>query len=442
MSADVPFEDRGDALASRPVYMHGLGIHLPPLSLTNEQIESGMPWLRTNAQWIVEHTGIRARRIADPEQHATDLGFFAAQETFALSRFAPEEIDLILLATNTAHWVYPAGAGRIQLLFGDDEEGQLRMRRAGALDVQQGCASFIGAVGMAAGMVRGGSFRNILVVGADVVSRMVDWTDRDAILLGDAATACIVSAREPSVEQGTPAFEVLGHFMRTDGRRADVIQQRGVLNTQNHPLTFLKQAALHPGAGDEAPALYGEGFFGGHAPGERRFFEMDGRQVYRFVTGTVPREGYLEVLRRSGLLEDAPEELGLDAIDSLADVKDRHQRREIAQYLATKVDLFVPHSANLSLNQELANEMGIPFERMYVTLHKYGNTSAASVGISLYEALRQESCYHTLTKRDGSGEVKVPSREVVVSPIEAGARALLLSFGAGKSWNYLMVRRL
>jgi 3-oxoacyl-[acyl-carrier-protein] synthase-3 len=433
-----PHEDRqAAARESCSVYLHGLGVHIPPMSLTNEQIETGMPWLQTNAQWIAEHTGIRERRIADPEQHATDLGYLAAKESLELGGFEPEDIDLILLATNTAHWVYPAGAGRIQTLFGKDEEGRMRMRRAGGLDVQQGCASFIGAVGMASAMVRGGGFENILVVGADVVTRMVDWTDRDAILLGDAATACVVSSREPSAEQGTPSFEIMGHFMRTDGRRADVIQQRGVLNVQNHPLTFLDKDAPQ----EEAPELYGEGFFGSNKPGERRFFEMDGRQVYRFVTGTVPREGYLEVLRHAGLLEDAPPELELDDVESLGDIKDRHRRREIAQYLATKVDLFVPHSANLSLNQELANEMGIPFERMYVTLHKYGNTSAASVGISLYEALRQESEYDTLTKRDGKGEVKVPSRRVVVPPIHAGSRALLLSFGAGKSWNYLLVER-
>ena len=420
-----------------PIHLHGLGVYLPPMSLTNEQIEKGMPWLKTNARWIAEHTGIRARRIADPDQLATDLGYLAAKQTFELSGFEPEEIDLILLATNTAHWVYPAGAGHIAVAFGKGDDGRMRMHQAGALDVQQGCASFIGAVGMAAAMVRGGGFRNVLVIGADVVTRMVDWTERDAILLGDAATSCIVSAEEPRAAAETPSFKVLGHFMRTDGERSDVIQQRGVLNVNNHPLTFLDK---HPPQ-EEIPELYGEGFFGSNKPGERRFFEMDGRQVYRFVTGTVPREGYLEVLRRSGLLEDAPEGLGLDEIDSLEQVRSRGQRREIAQYLATKVDMFVPHSANLSLNQELANEMGIPFERMYVTLHKYGNTSAASVGISLYEALRQESRYLTLTKRDGRGEIKVPSREVVVPPIEPGQRALLLSFGAGKSWNYLMVER-
>ncbi len=313
----------------------------------------------------------------------------------------------------------------------------MRMRNAGALDVQQGCASFLGAIGMATAMVRGGGFRNVLVVGADVVTRMVDWTERDAILLGDAATSCIVSAEEPRAPAKSPSFQVLGHFMRTEGRRADVIQQRSVLNVENHPLSILKNFPPT----EETPEIYGEGFFGSNKPGERRFFEMDGRQVYRFVTGTVPREGYLEVLRRSGLLEDAPEGLELDSVQSLAEIRDRGRRREISQYLASKIDMFVPHSANLSLNQDLANEMGIPFERMYVTLHKYGNTSAASVGISLYEALRMESRYLTLTKRDGKGEIKVPSREVVTPKIKSGQHVMLLSFGAGKSWNYLMVKR-
>ncbi len=421
-----------------PVYMLGLGIYLPEASLTNEQIEEGMPWLKTNAQWISEHTGIRSRRVATPDEDATDLGFNAAKEALELAAVAPEDIDLIILATNTSKYVYPAGAVRIQERFGYDDHGQLRMRKAGALDVQQGCASYIGSIGMAFGMIRGGLFRNILVVGADVATRMVDWTDRDSILLGDAAAACVVSCDPPEAGHEVPGFQILSHFMRTDSSKADVIRQRGVLNSANNPLEHISRE--HPE--DVHSDLYTRDYFGSPENGDHRFFEMDGRQVYRFVTGAVPRAGYLETLRRAGLIEDAPEELELDGIESLVDVKERRKRREIARYLASKVDMFVPHSANLSLNQELANEMGIPVEQMYVTLHKYGNTSAASIGISLYEAQRQESQYWTLTKRDGRGQIKVPAREVVVPPLQAGQVALLLSFGAGNSWNYLLTRRL
>ncbi|MFQ5505050.1 MAG: 3-oxoacyl-ACP synthase III family protein [Planctomycetota bacterium] len=422
--------------------MTGLGIYLPESFLTNEQIETGMPWLDTDARWIVEHTGIQKRHVAAKDQHTTDLGFLAAKEALDLGGVEPQDIDLILMATNTSRYIYPAAAVRIQQAFGTDPRGRLIMHRAGALDLQQGCSSFIGGIGLAFGLIRGGTFKRVLVVGADVASRMVDWTDRDSILLGDAAAACVLTSEEPSRPLAFPPIEILGHFMRSDSKNADAISQKGPLNAANHPFDHIGRELIesngHPALREQ---LYGRDYFGDMAEQGHRFFRMDGRQVYRFVKGIVPRQGYLEVLKTSGLLEDAPPELGIDALSSLEDIKDRALRREVVQFLASKVDLFIPHSANLSLNQELAEEMGVPFERMYVTLHKYGNTSAASVGLSLYEALRHPSCYTTLTKRDGKGDVKSGGCQVSVGTLEAGQTALLLSFGAGNSWNYVMTRR-
>ena len=425
----------------KKVRLCGLGIYLPERCLSNAEIEQGMPWLKTSARWIEEHTGIRQRHVADKSQHATDLGYLAAKEAMEYSGIEPEKIDLILLATNTSRFVYPAGSARIQEAFGCDELGRVRMRNAGALDLQQGCSSFIGGIGLAFGLIRGGTFQNILVVGADVATRMVDWTDRDSILLGDAAAACVLTGDSSYHDFRWPALEILSHFMRTDPQHADAITQRGVLNVANYPIDYLG-VQLDSEKGPLRPQLYPEPFFGDMANGGHRFFSMDGRQVYRFVKGLVPRLGYLETLRRADLLGDAPQELGLDKLVSLTDAKDRAFRKEIVAYLQTKVDLFIPHSANLSLNQEIAEEMGIPLERMYVTLHKYANTSAASVGLSLYESLRHGTRYTTLTKRDGKGKVKVPCREVAVSALERGQTVLLLSFGAGNSWNYVMGRRL
>jgi 3-oxoacyl-[acyl-carrier-protein] synthase III len=423
------------------VRITGLGVYVPETRLTNEQLEQGMPWLETSSQWIREHTGIWERHVAAADEHACDLGYKAAVEALELSRMEPEDIDLILLATNTSSYVYPAGAARIQNAFGKDDQGRLRMRKAGALDVQQGCASWIGVLGMAHAMIKGGQFQNVLCIGADVATRMVDWTNRDSILLGDAGCACVVSGDESRDEFGMPAFEILGHFMRTDPVQAEAIRQPGVLRTSNTPMDHLGKS-LDPEAGHLRQQLYGTGFFPDLEEDEPPFFQMDGRQVYRFVKRVVPRQGYLEVLRSSGLLDDAPEELELSGLDSLDDLKDREERAKVVSYLATKFDLFVPHSANLSLNQELADEMGIRFDQMYVTLQKYANTSAASVGLSLYEALRQPSEYATLTKRDGRGEIKVQSRDIVAPMIAKDQVALLLSFGAGNSWNYLATRRL
>ena len=422
--------------------MTGLGICVPEFSLSNEEIEKGMPWLDTSSRWIEEHTGIRRRHIADSNQHATDLGFRAAQEALRLSGLQPEDIDLVLLATNTSKYIYPAGAARIQQAFGEDEHGRLRMFKAGALDIQQGCASFLGGMSIANGLIRSGMHKNILLVGADVASRMVDWTDRDAILLGDGATAAILTGTEPTNELEMPTLEILGHFMRTDPRIADAISQCGPLNTANHPSDHMnRELDLSEGSPTPRQQLYGSDFFGSMDDERHRFFRMDGRQVYRFVKRTLPRQGYLEVLRDAGLLCEAPSELGLDQIESLEDVTDRDQRNEIVAFLSSKIDLFVPHGANLSLNEELAEQMRIPNERMYITLNKYGNTSAASVGLSLYEALRHESRYTTITKRNARDEVRTGGREVVVPTLDAGQTALLLSFGTGASWNYVAIRR-
>lgn len=419
------------------VWLRGLGVYLPEAVLTNEQIEAGMPWLRTSAQWIAEHTGIRRRLVARKDQHATDLGYLAATEAVRHAQIDPSDIDLILLATNTSEYVYPSGAVRIQQAFGTNGDGILRIHRAGALDLQQGCSSFIGGIGMAAGLLRSRSYQNILVIGADVATRMVDWTDRDSILLGDAAAACVLTAGDKPSGLDFPVLEVLGHFMRTDPTMADAIFQRGVLNTDNHPFDYLDRD-LDPSQ-DARRQMYGESYFGTPTDLGHRFFAMDGRKVYRFVKRIVPRQGYLEVLRRSGLLDDEVDLL--HSVASVDDIKDRDQRRAVCELLASKIDMFIPHSANLSLNQELAEEMQIPLEQMYVTLHKYGNTSAASVGLSLYEALRHEADYTTLTKRDGKGEIKVAGRQVVVPKLTSNQIALLLSFGAGNSWNYVVVRR-
>lgn len=427
-----------NALMERRIWMRGLGIYLPDSSLTNEEIEAGMPWLKTSAQWIAEHTGIRKRHVARKDQTAVDIGLLAAREAVQLADVDPATIDLVLLATNTSEQVYPAGAGLIQQGFGTDAAGHLVMRNAGALDIQQGCASFLGAIGMATGMLRGGHFERILVVGADVATRMVDWTDRNAILLGDAAAAVVLEAapQAPSGLKVAP-IELLAHFMRTDATKSWAISQLGVLNNANDPFDHLGRD-VQPGE-DVRAQLYGPDYFGSLHDEGHRFFRMEGRQVYRFAKGIVARQGYLEVLRKAGLLPDLPERF--EDVVSVDDVKERGLRAELCDYLASKVDMLIPHSANLSLNQEIADEMRVPWELMYVTLNKYGNTSAASVGLSLYEALRQESCYTSLTKRDGAGNIKVQGREIRVPPIAEGQVAVLLSFGAGNSWNYLAIRR-
>ncbi len=405
-----------------PVYITGLGIGLPDRVLANEQIERGMPWLDTSADWIREHTGIRQRHVAAPTQQATDLGYTAAVEALQLARCPPETIDLVLLATNTAHLVYPAGAALIQDQF-RTAAGKPAMLRATAFDMQQGCASFVGAIAVAAAMLRSGTCDRILVVGADIGTRMVDWSERNAVLLGDGAAACVMSRELPEPRGQVPALEVLATFMRTIPDR-DSISQRGVLDTRNDPFQHMEYGASLPGRVCR-DSLYARLATPESAAEQYRLFRMDGHKVYRFVRRTVPAIGYVEVMQRAGLV---PKDLPADA------------RGETLDAVAHQVDRFVPHGANMFLNQELADQMRIPYERMAITLQDYANTSAASVGLTLHRLLRREVRYGTIAKRDPQGNITVPERTIAVDPVRAGQVALLLSFGAGTSWNYVVTR--
>jgi 3-oxoacyl-[acyl-carrier-protein] synthase III len=420
-----------------PVYVTGVGAALPERVLTNAELAANMPWLDVSAEWIAEHTGIEQRHVARPSEHATDLGVRAAIAALAHAQCTPDDIDLVLLATNSAQFVYPAGAALIQELLCTASARRSRMARAAALDLQQGCASMVAAVILAAGMVQNGSCQRVLVVGAEVATRMVDWTDRNAVLLGDGAAACVVAAELPASPSRAPALEILASFMRTIPDR-DSIFQLGVLEARNDPFQHIEFAQRLAGpVGKEQ--IQTRLLAADPAELRSRYFHMDGTKVYRFVRRVVAASGYLEVLARAGFVtaderQRIEEHLRTEAA-SLGELGD-----ELLARLAGRVDRLVAHGANMTLNQELADQMRIPYDRMAVALQDTGNTSAASVGIALGRLLRGPVRYSTTTKRDPSGAVTKPKRDVVVEPLCRGHTALLLSFGAGTSWNYVATR--
>jgi len=413
-----------------PVYITAVGSALPSRTLSNEQIVAGMPWLDVSAEWVREHTGIRQRHVAQPGEWATDLGLRAACQALERTPAGGPDTDLILLATNTAQYVYPAGAAMIQ-------EALLRqghaMGRAAAMDLQQGCASFVAGIILAAAMIQGGNCRQVLVVGADVATRMVDWTDRSSVLLGDGAAACVVSDRRPVAGSATPALQILGSFMRTAPDR-DSIFQRGGLVERNDPFEHIDFAA---GRREFTTREQLQDRLDASArAGEDHYFHMDGRKVYKFVRRTVPGSGYFEVLLRAGLIDDAEFARLASGHTGQDPIGDQALRAAVGR----RIDRFIPHGANMMLNQELADQMHIPYERMALTLQEHGNTSAASVGIALDRILHGSIRYETIAKRDGEGKLTRPAQQVVVEPLRAGHSALLLSFGAGTSWNYVATR--
>lgn len=435
----------------RPAWITGLAVDLPERVLTNAEIERGMPWLETSAQWIEEHVGIRERRIAAPDQFATDLALAAARRTLEQAGIDPGEIDMVLHATNTPEESFPAGAARIQTGFGVDEHGRLRMHRAGCLDVQQGCAGFLGALRIACGLVASGEVDDVLVTGADVTTRAVDWADRSTcILFGDAGCAALVTSREPGSTGSGAWLRYLAGHMQTDGSMADSIVRKSLLPQHNSPFRHL-EAARRAANGHahvdpdgtiatlphlKAPATTRPASL--LAESESPFITMNGRDVYRFVKRTLVRNGYVDVMRRAGLLTEA-DEPALDQIERLEELP-RARRVELLETMAARVHCLIPHNANLNLNLELAEQMRIPLERTYLNIARYGNTSAPSIGIAMYEALHTPARYQTLPRRDEQGEIAIPARDVVVPPLIEGQVAVLLSFGAGNSWNYVVVR--
>ncbi len=411
-----------------PVYITGVASALPAQVFTNEELLAGMPWLDVSAEWVREHTGIRSRCVASEDQDAVDLGVQAALQSLQRAGVRAADTDLVLMGTNTSTFVYPAGAALIQ---GRLAELGHAMPNAAAMDLQQGCASFVAGIIMATAMIRGGDNHQVLVIGADVATRMVDWTDRSAMILGDGATACVVTDRRSHSDAAVPDLQVLGSFLRTVPDR-DSIYQRGVLDPRNHPAQHAAFAAQLGGRVRSEQIAARLKTPPPEAPDH--LFHMDGRKVYRFVRRTVPEPGFLTVLHRAGVVSEA--ELAQLATHEHPTKEDERLRAAIGQ----RVDRFVPHGANMVLDQELAEQMHIPYERMALTLQEHGNTSAASVGIALERILHGEIRYETIAKRDGHGNLTRPAQQVVVPPLRAGHLALLLSFGAGTSWNYVATR--
>jgi len=402
-----------------------------------------MPWLGMSSQWLVEHVGIHARRVVKPGETPVSLAVPAAREALDRAGREPEELDAIIFATNTGFETYPAAAARLQDALGRDESGtRTRAWRAGCFDIQQGCTSQLAAFKLASALVRAGDASCVLAVGSDTPTRMVDWTDRNScLLLGDAAVAAVIVGSETAPEGPDTVLEILSSFFRTDSTKADCITQRSNLHMYNSPLAFLGLDLEAREGGTNQEKLYGTNFVRMWENGDTPFFRMNGREVYRLVKQKVPRNGYLTSMRRAGLIDDIVAKYALEDSESMEHLG-RGLRKEILRGIESRVGLLIPHNANQNLVEELAEELELPLEKLYVNIADYANTSAASAGLALYESLERPSRFRTLPKRDASGALVIEPRDVVSGTLDPGMVGVLVSFGTGNSWNYVVVRRL
>ena len=299
-------------LSGIPVTISGLGTYLPETIVTNDDIAQV---LDTSDDWIRQRTGIGERRIAAPGQSSSDLGIPAAREAMEDAGILPEQVDLVITASISPDQIMPATASRVAYEAG--------CTNAGAFDVLAGCTGFVYALAMAAGAVASGLHQNVLVVGAEAISRIIDQTDRStAILFGDGAGAAMVTAAAPG-ERG-----ILGFDLGNDGAGGCSLNV--------------------PAGGSRIPAS--------HETVDRHlhFMHMNGSEVYKFATRVV-------ALSARRVLEKC--DLSVDDID-----------------------LFVPHQANIRIIESAAAKLGLAPDKAYTNLQRYGNTSCASIPLCLSEA--------------------------------------------------------
>ena len=292
----------------------GVGHYVPEKVLTNSDLEKMMD---TNDEWIVSRTGISERRIVSDGEATSHMGIHAIRELLDFTDTDPGEIDVIIVATVTPDRMFPATACLIQEEIGANN--------CWGFDLSAACSGFLFALNSASRFVESGAYKKVVVVGADTMSSIMNYEDRNtSILFGDGAGAVMV---EPSEEEG---FGILDSLSSIDGSGAE----------------YLYMAA----GGSEKPASHET------VDAREHFLYQDGRTVYiNAVKGMA--EVSVQILERNGLE-------GAD------------------------VDLFIPHQANKRIIDSTAKRLGIDESKVVLNIDKYGNTTAATIPLGIYEAVR------------------------------------------------------
>ena len=297
----------------------GTGSYLPPTVLSNYDLEKSE--LDTTHEWIVKRTGISERRIAAAEVTTSDLGYEASLKALEMADMKVDDVDLIIVATITPDTCCPSAANWLQ--------AKLDASRAVTFDVTAACSGFIFALNVAEQYLKNQTFKTVLVVAAEVMSRTLNWKDRSTcILWGDGAGAAVLTKADAG-------HELLSTHLHTDGANG--------------------RDLLLPGGGSRTTPI-------SHQSVDRGLHYLNMIEANLSFRAAV--RGFMDGIKEAAEFNRVPVE---------------------------DIDWFIPHQANVRMFQHIAKSMNIPFEKFYLTLQKYGNISSASCAISLDEAVRDGS---------------------------------------------------
>jgi 3-oxoacyl-[acyl-carrier-protein] synthase-3 len=297
----------------RPVSVIGTGSYLPERILTNADLEK---MVDTTDEWIVTRSGIRERRMAREDQATSDLAAEAGRRALEAAGVAPDELDQIIVGTITQDMGFPSTACFVQDL--------LKARNAHCFDLAAACSGFVYALETGRQFVATGAVRTSLVIGAEKLSVVTDWTDRTTcVLFGDGAGAVVLRS-----EEGRRG--ILGTVMGSDGSLADLL---GI-----------------PGGGSRHPASAQT------LEGRMHYMKMAGKEVFKHAVRAMA-DATLQVLAKCNL--------------TFADIQ-----------------LVIPHQANIRIIQAIGDRLGLPVEKVFVNVEQYGNMSSATVPVALDQAIR------------------------------------------------------
>lgn len=296
------------------VKVTGLGAYLPEKVLTNADLEK---MVDTSDEWITTRTGIKERRLVAENEAASDLGAKAAMEAISEAKLKPEDIELIIVATITPDMQFPSTACLVQAKIG--------ARKAACFDINAACSGFIYGLIVAEQFIKTGIYTNALVIGAEVMSSVTDWQDRNTcVLFGDGAGACVLEASDDT-------SGIISSYLSSDGTQGELL--------------------LIPAGGSRMPASENT------VKKRLHYLKMFGSEVFK-----------LAVKAMADAAQKALEKAGLGCPD---------------------VNCLIPHQANVRIIEAMAKRIGLSLDKIYLNIEKYGNMSSASTAVGFYEAVKQ-----------------------------------------------------